>query len=92
MKYKQDWKAYDKAKTQECILFKILLEELLQAYFTDKKRRMYPTDKRILMITLIVYYKLDLRKAKGFLKSILNIETPSYKTLSNFASLRAVYY
>ncbi len=83
--YSQDWVAYDKAKTQESKLFKLILLELLETYFKHEptKGKRTPNKERVMMMALKVYYNIDFRKCQGLIEEFVNKKV-SYKSLSNF--------
>lgn len=92
-KYTQDWPAYDAAKTNEDIMFKKLLSELLfLGIENDNKtkigRKAYSLQDRIFTMCIKVFYKSDLRKAQSILKELKNLhyieKVPCYKSIDNF--------
>lgn len=90
--YTQNWKAYDKAKTNEDFLFKRLLEELV-FFAVDEDtiklgRTGYSTKEKILILCMKAFYNSNLRKTQSILKENKNgiMKIPSYKTISNFYS------
>lgn len=84
--YQQDWPAYDKAKTQEHILFKKFLNELLDIYFKAevKKGKRFTNRERIFAMCIKIYNNSPLRKAKGILQETNNERTPSFRSLCGF--------
>ena len=91
-KYTQNWPAYDKAKTNQDILFKSLLQELLfLAIEEDKPRRgrkAYSTRNRIFCMAVKVFYRSDLRKCQSMLKEFKRLnyiqKVPCFKSIDNF--------
>jgi transposase len=91
--YQQDWKNYDKSKTNEANLFHNLLRELLTIYPVEKKqntrgRPCICTRDKIFAMCIKVFYKSDLRKTVSILKELHRLqyitEVPSYKSIDNF--------
>jgi transposase len=91
--YGQDWSAYDNAKTNEDILFKKLLTELLTTYINEKTqtgrgRRKTPRKEKIFAMCIKIYYRSDLRKTVSILKELKKLNyistVPCYKSLDNF--------
>jgi len=91
--YSQDWVAYDLAKTNEDVLFKRLLIELLlfgakQEKSTGKGRPGFSKREKIFFMCIKEYYKSDLRKATSILKELKNLNlisrVPCYKSICNF--------
>ncbi len=90
--YSQDWNAYNNAKTNEDVLFKKLLEELLflsiEEALPKPGRKPYSIKDRIFSMCIKVYYKSDLRKAESILKELKNLhyinKVPCFKSIDNF--------
>jgi transposase len=91
--YQQDWPAYDAAKTNEDVLFKQLLSELLLLTVkpsTAKRngRKGFDTRTKIFSMCIKEYYKSDLRKTTSILKELQHVniigKAPSYKSIDNF--------
>lgn len=91
--YAQDWPAYDAAKTNEDVLFKRLLQELLLLAVEEPTRprlgrRGFDTRTKIFCMAIKEYYKSDLRKATSILKELQHLHligrVPCYKSLDNF--------
>jgi len=90
--YSQNWPAYDQAKTNEDVLFKRLLDELLFLATEEKPykrgRRGYSTRDKIFCMAIKIYYRSDLRKAQSILKEMQNLhlirKVPCFKSIDNF--------
>lgn len=91
--YAQDWPAYDAAKTNENVLFKQLLADLLLLAVENDVpastgRRGFDTRTKIFSMCIKEYHKSDLRKTESILKESthLNVigKVPSYKSIDNF--------
>lgn len=91
-KHGQDWAKYDLAKTNEDILFKRILLELLIIYddeiVNNKGRKPYSVKDRVFSMCVKSYYRSDLRKCASILKELRNLHyierTPCYKSIDNF--------
>lgn len=92
-RYTQDWPAYDAAKTNEDVLFKQLLEELLRIAIDEPRpkrngRPGFDTRTKLFSMCIKAYYKSDLRKTTSILKEAQHInligKAPSYKSIDNF--------
>jgi transposase len=92
--YSQDWKAYDLAKTNEQMLFKTLLTELLLLANLKEEREFvkgkkgYCLQDKIFCLAIRTYYGSSLRKTTSVLKDLKKSheinKVPCYKTISNF--------
>ena len=90
--YSQKWKEYDAAKTNEDILFKKILQELLFLSIEEPPvkngRRPYSLKDRLFSMAIKIYYNSDLRKAESILKELKNLhyieKVPSYRSIDNF--------
>jgi transposase len=97
--YPQDWPAYDAAKTNEDVLFKQLLSELLLLAVkveTGKRtgRKGFDTRTKIFCMCIKAYYKSDLRKTTSILRELQHVniigKAPSYKSIDNFLNDHAL--
>jgi transposase len=91
--YKQAWPAYDEAKTNEDIMFKRLLGELLYLAISEpveikRGRKGYSISDKLFCMAIKVYYKGDLRKTVSILKEMKNLhhidKVPCFKSIDNF--------
>ena len=91
--YSQKWSEYDKAKTNENIFFKKLLQELLfitidEVQIPKRGRKPYSIIDKIFCMCIKIYHKSDLRKTTSILKELKQLHylerAPSFKTLDNF--------
>lgn len=91
--YSQDWSAYDKAKTNQDILFKKMLQELLfltlqEDTIPKRGRKAYSKKDRLFAMCIKVFYKSDLRKCQSILKELKNLhyieKVPCFKSIDNF--------
>ena len=91
--YPQDWHAYDQAKTNEDIIFKKLIQELLLISLSDNEpnklgRKGFSTKDKLFCMIIKVYYNADLRKTVSILKELKELhyieKVPSFKTINNF--------
>jgi len=91
--YPQDYVAYNLAKTNENILFKELLQELLflaidEDIVPKQGRKPYTKAQRIFAMCIKLYYRSDLRKCESILKELKKLQylvkVPSFKSIDNF--------
>lgn len=91
--YPQLWSEYNQAKTNEDILFKRMLDELLFLGIDNTPiirigRAGYSTRDKILCMCVKIYYKSDLRKTQSILKELHNLslihKVPCFKSIDNF--------
>ncbi|NQU98546.1 transposase [Candidatus Woesearchaeota archaeon] len=91
--YRQDWKAYDSARTNEAGFFRRLLDELTliginEVPKTSVGRKGFSIREKIISMAIKVYYKSDLRKAESILKELQKTHfiyrVPSYRSIDNF--------
>ena len=91
--YAQDWPAYDAAKTNEDVLFKRLMQELLLLAVENPSpqrtgRPSFDTRTKLFAMAIKTYYKSDLRKTTSILKELHHLKlipaTPCYKSIDNF--------
>lgn len=91
--YSQNWKEYNRAKTNEAGLFNKILQELLflsigEDIFIRPGRKPYNLKDRIFCLCIKAYYKSDLRKCESILKELQRIHylerVPCFKTIDNF--------
>lgn len=91
--YSQDWEAYDKAKTNEDIFFKKLLEELLLLAVEEPERQKtgrkgFTFKEKLFCMAIKIFYRSDLRKATAILKELQNLRyidrVPCFKSIDNF--------
>lgn len=91
-KYTQDWSSYDKAKTNETIWFKQLLNELVFLANIDNNnsigRKGFSIKDKIVSMCTKVYYQSSLRKTESELKELKRLgyidKVPCYKSVDNF--------
>lgn len=92
--YPQDWPAYDAAKTNEDVLFKRLLQDLLLLAVENPGpagragRKGFDTRTKLFCMCIKEYYKSDLRKTTSILKELHHLhliaKVPCYKSIDNF--------
>jgi len=87
--YTQNWKAYDLAKTNETILFKRLLNQLLyHAKLENTNNKGYNIEEKIFCTAIKTYSNSALRKTQSMLQESRQLgyinKVPSYKSLCNF--------
>src|SRR5579872_4188955 len=91
--YAQDWPAYDAAKTNEDVLFKRLMQELLLLAVENPSPQRtgspsFDTRTKLFAMAIKTYYKSDLRKTTSILKELHHLKlipaTPCYKSIDNF--------
>lgn len=87
-KYTQDWRSYDCAKTNEEVLFKQMVHELLIQSELDPGKGMYSNSDKIFCMMIKVYSGSSLRKTVSRLKELQQLgylrKVPSFKTIDNF--------
>ncbi len=90
--YSQDWKAYNKAQTQEKILFMVILDEIL-SYIKEKEhkgrgRPSYSHKDKVLSLCLQMYNNLSSRRCISDLtlakNSRLISKVPHFNSVLNF--------
>ncbi len=91
--YQQNHPQYNLAKTNEDILFKKLLKELLfhsieEDNYPKTGRKGYSTKEKLFAMCIKVYYRSDLRKCQSILKELKNLgyihRVPCFKSIDNF--------
>jgi len=91
--YPQDWPAYDAAKTNESVLFKQLLADLLLLAIENDTpsgtgRHGFDTRTKLFSMCIKAYHKADLRKTESILKEATHLrvigKVPSYRSIDNF--------
>ena len=91
--YAQDWSAYDAAKTNEDVLFKQLLADLLLLAVENDPpketgRKGFDTRTKLFTMCIKAYHKSDLRKTESILKELHHRSVigrvPSYRSIDNF--------
>jgi transposase len=97
--YKQNWSKYDEAKTNESVLFKILLDELLNITASEIKtkhigRKSIPLKDKIIAVITKIYTHSDLRKTVSILKELHKLgyisKIPCFRSIDNFFYDKAV--
>jgi len=91
--YKQQWAEYNMAKTNEDILFKKMLQEILflsieEDSYPKVGRKGYSIKEKLFAMCVKIYYRSDLRKCQSILKELKNLHyinrVPCFKSIDNF--------